>query len=70
MSCLLAVYVPLCNIFLALLCPRTYMLFLYHLPVRRRISHKLAVITYKTNSSNTPAYLSDIIHEYHPTRTL
>jgi len=38
--------------------------------VRHRISYKLAVITYKTNSTKTPAYLSDIIHEYHPIRTL
>ena len=43
---------------------------LHWLPVRQRISYKLAVITYKTNSTKTPAYLSDIIHEceYHPTR--
>jgi len=43
---------------------------LHWLPVRQRISYKLAVITYKTNLTKTPAYLSDIIHEYHPTRTL
>ena len=40
------------------------------IPVRQRISYKLAVITYKTNLTKTPAYLSDIIHEYHPTHTL
>jgi len=34
-------------------------------PVRQRISYKLAIITYKTNLTKTPAYLSDIIHEYH-----
>jgi len=33
------------------------------------ISYKLAIITYKTNSTKTPAYLSDIIHKYHPART-
>jgi len=43
---------------------------LHWLPVRQRIRYKLAVITYKTNLTKTPAYLSDIIHEYHPTRTL
>jgi len=43
---------------------------LHCLPVRQRISYKLAVVTYKTNSTKTPAYLSDIIHEYHPARTL
>ena len=43
---------------------------LHWFPVRQRISYKPAVITYKTNSTKTPAYLSDIIHEYHPTRTL
>ena len=42
---------------------------LHWLPVRQRIS-KLAIITYKTNLTKTPAYLSDIIHEYHPTRTV
>ena len=36
---------------------------LHWLPVRQRISYKLAVITYKTNLTKTPAYLSDIIHE-------
>ena len=40
------------------------------LPVRQRVTYKLAVITYKTNLTKTPAYLSDIIHEYHPTRSL
>jgi len=30
----------------------------------------LYVITYKTNLTKTPAYLSDIIHEYHPACTL
>jgi len=47
---------------------------LHWLPVRQRISYKLAVITYNvqyhTNLTKTPAYLSDIIHEYHFTRTL
>ena len=43
---------------------------LHWLPVRQRISYKLAVITYKTILTKTPAYVSDIIHEYHPTRTL
>jgi len=43
---------------------------LHWLPVWQRINYKIAVITYKTNSTKTPAYLFDIIHEYHPTRTL
>ena len=42
---------------------------LHWLPVRQRINYKLVVITYKTNLTKTAAYLSDIIHEYHPTRT-
>jgi len=32
--------------------------------------YKLAVITCRINLTKNPAYLSDIIHEYHPTRTL
>jgi len=33
-------------------------------------SARLKLPSYKTNLTKTPAYLSDIIHEYHPTRTL
>ena len=30
----------------------------------------VVLFSLKTNLTKTPAYLSDIIHEYHPTRTL
>jgi len=43
---------------------------LHRLPVRQRIIYKLAIITYKTTSTKTPAYLSHTIHDYHPARTL
>jgi len=43
---------------------------LHWLPVHQRIAYKLAVITYKTRSTGTPAYLSHLIHDYLPTRTL
>ena len=53
---------------------------LHWLPIRQRIIYKLAVITDKTRSSGTPAYLSQLIHHpglpvsinhhYQPTRTL
>ena len=40
------------------------------LPVRQRISYKVAVITYKTRSTGKPAYLSDLLQNYRPARTL
>ena len=36
-----------------------------------RIAYKLAVITYRTRrSTGTPVYLTDLIKNYHPSRTL
>ena len=43
---------------------------LHWLPVRQRISYKVAVITYKTRSTSKPAYLSDLLQDYRPARTL
>jgi len=40
------------------------------LPIRQQIAYKLAVITYRTRSTGTPVYLSDLIKNYHPSRTL
>jgi len=38
--------------------------------LRQRISYKVAVITYKTRSTSKPAYLSDLLQDYRPARTL
>jgi len=43
---------------------------LHGLPVRQRISYKVAVITYKTRSTSKLAYLSDLLQDYRPARTL
>jgi len=43
---------------------------LHWLPIRQRITYKLAVITYRTRSTGTPVYLTDLIKNYHPSRTL
>jgi len=43
---------------------------LHWLPVRQRTSYKVAVITYKTRSTSKPAYLSDLLQDYRPARTL
>jgi len=43
---------------------------LHWLPVRQWITYKLVVITYKTRSTGNPAYLSHLIHDYQPARTL
>jgi len=43
---------------------------LHWLPVRQRISYKVAVITDKTRSTSKPAYLSDLLQDYRPARTL
>ena len=43
---------------------------LHWLPFRQRISYKVAVITYKTRSTSKPAYLSDLLQDYRPARTL
>jgi hypothetical protein len=43
---------------------------LHWLPVRQRISYKLAVITYSALHSGQPAYLSALIKPYQPARSL
>ena len=43
---------------------------LHCLPVRQRISYKVAVITYKTRSTSKPAYLANLLQDYRPARTL
>ena len=43
---------------------------LHWLPIRQRITFKLATITYKARRSGQPAYLSNSLHEYLPTRNL
>ena len=43
---------------------------LHWLPIRQRVTYKIAVITYKTRSTGTPAYLSHLIRDYLPARTL
>jgi len=36
----------------------------------QRIAYKLAVITYRTRSTGTPVYLTDLIKNSHPSRAL
>jgi len=43
---------------------------LHWLPVRQRISYKLAVITHRTRSTGNPAYLHHFIQDYLPACTL
>ena len=43
---------------------------LHWLPVQSRIHFKLATITYKALSTNSPQYLSSLIHYYQPVRSL
>ena len=43
---------------------------LHWLPVRQRITFKIAAITYKTLQNQQPSYLSDLIIPYTPTRNL
>ena len=43
---------------------------LHWLPIRQRITFKLATITYKARRLGQPAYLSNSLHEYLPTRNL
>jgi len=40
------------------------------LPIRQQITYKIAVITYKTRTTGTPAYLSHLIRDYQAERTL
>jgi len=43
---------------------------LHWLPVRQRINYKLALLTYKTRSTGTPAYLASLLQSYRSARTL
>ena len=43
---------------------------LHWLPIRQRITFKIATLTFKTLQSGQPSYLSDLLHRNIPTRTL
>jgi hypothetical protein len=43
---------------------------LHWLPVHSRIRFKLATITYRALSSNSPYYLASLLHQYQPVRSL
>jgi len=43
---------------------------LHWLSIRQHVTYKIAVITYKTRSTGTPAYLFHLIRDYLPARTL
>ena len=43
---------------------------LHWLPISFRINYKIAVLTFKCLHGLAPTYLSELIEEYHPTRTL
>ena len=43
---------------------------LHWLPIRQRITYKISLITHKTQTTGTPTYLSNLIHDYIPTGTL
>src|SRR5579863_9499456 len=43
---------------------------LHWLPVRQRIEHKIAVMTFKARNTQGPVYISELISDYVPTRTL
>ena len=43
---------------------------LHWLPVRQRIDYKLALLTYKTRSTGTPAHLASLLEIHRPARTL
>ena len=43
---------------------------LHWLPVKQRIDYKLAVVTYKAQSTGAPSYLASLVDNYAPTRTL
>jgi len=43
---------------------------LHWLPVHRRIQFKIALITYKTLSTDQPPYLRNLINPYRPSRSL
>ena len=43
---------------------------LHWLPVSYRMDYKIAVLSFKCLHGLAPAYLSDLIEEYHPSRNL
>ena len=43
---------------------------LHWLPVRQRVTYKVALLTYKVRATATPAYLSDLIQTHVSIRTL
>ena len=43
---------------------------LHWLPVNIRIAYKINLLTYKSNAGLSPTYLSDLLHDYVPSRTL
>ena len=43
---------------------------LHWLPVKQRVDYKVAVIAYKTHSTGVPFYLSTLIKDYEPSRSL
>jgi len=43
---------------------------LHWLPVKQRINYKIAVVTFKAQSTGLPAYLASLVDNYVPTRTL
>lgn len=43
---------------------------LHWLPVKMRIQHKLATLTFKTLSLGQPVYLRSLLHDYQPSRSL
>jgi hypothetical protein len=43
---------------------------LHWLPVKQRIDYKIAATVYRLRQSSTPAYLSELIVDYRPSRTL
>src|SRR6218665_3435686 len=43
---------------------------LHWLPIRFRITYKVALMTYKVRHSKEPSYLYSVLHDYIPTRAL
>src|SRR6218665_3358603 len=43
---------------------------LHWLPIRFRITYKVALLTYKVRHSKEPSYLYSLLHDYIPTRAL
>ena len=43
---------------------------LHWLPVRQRMDYKLALLSYKTRWTGTPAYLASLLESYRPAREL